>query len=438
MADIAPAIVLVGAFFFVAHLLSGVFERTRVPDVLFLMVIGICLGPIFGLVSPEIFGAVGPVFVTITLILILFEGGSSMRMDVLRKSLGGALSLGLFSFLATMAVTAGLVLLFTDLEIIPAFILGAIVGSTSESIVIPMIKQLRLQNNTQTMLSVESSINDVLSIVITVALVQAYAVGEFSVPVVTGKLFMSFAIALASGVVGAFLWSILKRKVKIFKNILFITPAFVFIIYGLVEMAGASGAMAALAFGITLGNVEKIEIPFAKRINSYERMPISDTEKMFYSEIVFILKTYFFIYIGISLKLLDTWAILFAMALVAVFLVLRIGVVKLSMRRELPGRDASFVAILIPRGIAAAALASLPLQQGIPGGELIQNVTYGVVLFSIVFTSILVACADKTKLVQYYSFLLKPLKRRPKPLPEVSLNTIPDEEKPYDPDDRII
>jgi len=373
------------------------------------MLIGICIGPIFALVSPEQFGAVGPVFVTITLILIMFEGGSSLRLDVLRSALGGSLALAVLTFFATMAVTAGLALLFTDLELIPAFILGAIVASTSESIVIPMIKQLRMSKDAQTVLSVESSINDVLSIVIAVALIQAYAVGEFNLGVVSGKLLLSFTIAVAAGIVGAFVWSILRRKFDILKNIIFITPAFLFVIYGLVEMAGASGAMAALAFGITLGNIEHISFPFSSRLNAYERMPISETDRVFFSEIVFILKTYFFIYIGISLKLLDTWAILFALALVAIYFIIRIPAVKLIVRRELPGRDASLMVMLIPRGIAAAALAALPLQQGIPGGEFIQNVAYGVVLFSIVITSILIACADKTKLVQYYAFILKPI-----------------------------
>jgi cell volume regulation protein A len=281
MAEIAPSIVLVGAFFFVAHLLNGVFERTRVPDVLFLMLIGVCIGPILGLISPSQFGVIGPVFVTITLILILFEGGTSLRLDVLRGTLGGALSLASLCFFATMAVTAGFALWFTDLGLIPAFILGAIVGSTSESIVIPMVKQLRMQKDSQTILSVESSINDVLSIVITIALIQAFTLGEFQMVTVGGKLLMSFGVALVAGVVGAFLWAILRRRFGLFKNILFITPAFVFILYGLIEMAGASGAMAALAFGITLGNIEKIEIPFFKRINNYERMAISETEKVF-------------------------------------------------------------------------------------------------------------------------------------------------------------
>jgi cell volume regulation protein A len=117
--------------------------------------------------------------------------------------------------------------------------------------------------------------------------------------------------------------------------------------------------------------------------------------------------------------LLDSWAIIFALVLVAVFFVIRIPVVKLSINHVLPGRDTSFLAVLLPRGIATAALASLPLQQGVTGGEFIQNVAYGVVLFSIVFTSILVVCVDKTKLAKYFSLVLAPVRRSSKTIPPI-------------------
>ena len=55
-----------------------------------------------------------------------------------------------------------------------------------------------------------------------------------------------------------------------------------------------------------------------------------------------------------------------------------------------------------------AVLASIPLQQGVAGGELIQNVTYGVVLLSIVMTSLLVLSLDKTKMADVYAWVFSP------------------------------
>jgi NhaP-type Na+/H+ or K+/H+ antiporter len=60
------------------------------------------------------------------------------------------------------------------------------------------------------------------------------------------------------------------------------------------------------------------------------------------------------------------------------------------------------MAVMAPKGLAAAVLVSLPLQQGVPGGDLIQSSAYAVVLFSIVLTSILVFMQDKTVLGKFY------------------------------------
>ncbi len=265
MQDIALVVAFVGILVFLAHLFTGIFSRTRIPDVLLLIAIGICVGPILGLTSPAQFGQVGPVFTIITLIIILFESGISLRLSTLRSALGGAITLAPLGFFLTMAVVAGFALWFTDLELIPAFILGAIVGSTSETVVIPLVRQLKIREETQTLLSVESSLNDVLSIVITIALIGAYTLGEFNIASISGDLIASFIVAIFFGVIGAFLWSILLNRFHAIKNAMFTTPAFVFVVFGIVEILGFSGAIAALAFGVTIGNIEAIRFPFFKK-----------------------------------------------------------------------------------------------------------------------------------------------------------------------------
>ncbi|MGB2828497.1 MAG: cation:proton antiporter, partial [Dehalococcoidales bacterium] len=223
MQDIAPVIVFVGVLVFLAHIFTAVFSRTKVPDVLLLIIIGICVGPVLGLVSTADFGAVGSVLTTVTLIIILFESGTALELMSLRSAVGGAMALATVSFFLSMGAVAGLALWLTDLELIPAFILGAIVGSISEAIVIPMVKQLRMRKDSQTMLSLESSVNDVLSIVITIALVQAYLIGEFQWAAVTGDLIAKFLVAVVFGVAGAFVWARLLNRIHAIKNAMFTT-----------------------------------------------------------------------------------------------------------------------------------------------------------------------------------------------------------------------
>jgi cell volume regulation protein A len=320
----------------------------------------------------------------------------------LRSAVGGAMALATVTFFISMGAVVGIALWLTDLELIPAFILGAIVGSISEAIVIPMIKQLRMRKDSQTMLSLESSVNDVLSIVITIALVEAYLLGEFQWAAVTGDLIAKFLVAVIFGVAGAFIWSRLLNRIHAIKNAMFTTAAFVFIIYGVVEILGFNGPIAALAFGITIGNMESIRFYIFRRPQATEVEGLNPSEKAFFSEVAFLLKTFFFVYLGISLELISGWLIQLALVLTAVIFLLRIPAVKVTVRKSIPARDASIVAIMVPKGLAAAVLAIIPLQAGVVGGELIKNVTYGVVLSSIVFTSIMLLLLEKTGLSALY------------------------------------
>jgi cell volume regulation protein A len=405
---VAQVIAFVGILVFLAHLFSSIFSRTRIPDVLMLIIIGICVGPVLGLVTPAEFGSIGPVFTTITLIIILFESGIALKLSMLRSALGGAMVLAPLSFFLTMFVVAGLAIWATDLEVLPAFILGAVVGSTSEAVVIPLVRQLKVKEETQTLLSVESTVNDVLSIVITVALVQAYTAGTFEFASVSGKLIASFLVALVFGIVGALIWSVLLNKIRIIKNAIFTTPAFVFIIYGAVEILGFSGPIAALAFGVTIGNIESIHIPIFRKSTMKEAVGLSDTEKIFFSEVAFLLKTFFFIYLGISLELITSWFIIVAVIFTVVAFALRIPAVKVSVRKALPQKDLSVIAVMVPKGLAAVVLASIPTQQGIVGGDIIKSITYGIIVFSIIFTSILVLLLEKTPLPNLYAGILTP------------------------------
>ena len=406
MQEVAPVIAIVGVIVFSAHLFTGIFSRTRIPDVLFLITIGICLGPILGLVTPIQFGKVGPVFTTITLIIILFECGTTLKLSTLRSALGGALELSMLTFIITIPTVAGLILWLTELELLPAFIFAAIVGSTAEAIVIPLIRQLKMREDSQTILSIESSVTTVLSIILAITLIEAYRVGEFQVIPATGNLLSSFLVAVVLGIVGACAWSIVINKIRSVKNTMFTTPAFVFVIFGVVEILGFNGAIAALAFGITMGNIEPIHSVLFEKHSGNKYASFTEMEKVFFSEVAFLLKTFFFVYLGISLEFISTRLMILALILVIIAFFLRIFTVKVSINKLIPLKDASIMAIMIPRGLTAVVLASIPLQQGIIGGELIRNLTYGVVLVSILATSILVFLLAKTKLSAFYGTVL--------------------------------
>lgn len=398
--DNALIIVFVGLIVFVSHLFTGIFERKRIPDVLLLMIIGLILGPVLRVVSPDDFGIAGPMFTTITLVIILFEGGLALRFDTLKKAFRGTSALTVTNFITTTTVIGVLGWLVFRLNPVAAFILGAILGGTSSAVVIPMVQLLRVHEDTKTTLVLESAISDVLCIVVALALLETFQVDEVRVGFVVWKIISSFIFAAAMGWLGALVWSMLLNRVRTIRNTIFTTPAFVFILYGIAEIFGFSGAISALAFGITLANIEIFNVSFLKKIVANKPISLNETERVFFGEIVFLLKTFFFIYIGLSIELNNIWAILFGLLISIIIYFIRIPVVSISIRRPLPTTDLTIMSVLVPKGLAAAVLASIPLQQGIEGGEFIRDITYAVILISIVFSSVLVPLVEKSGYVR--------------------------------------
>ena len=417
MQDVALIIAMVGIIIFLAHLFTGLFNRIMVPDVIFLIILGICLGPILGILPPSLFAEIGPIFATITLIIILLECGFSLKLSTLRTAMPGAMALAFVIFPLTMAITTGLALWLTDLELIPALILGAIIGSTSEAIVIPLVRQLKIQEESRVLLSVESTVTAVLSIIFALTLVDTYQLGQFQVLDVAGNLIASFLVAIGLGVAGAFIWSLFLNRIRHIKNTMFTTAACVFVVFGLVELLGFNGPIAALAFGITLGNLKPMTFPFFRKELRLESGGLTDMEKAFFGEIAFLLKTFFFIYLGISLEMISTELMILAAVFTVIIFILRLVAVRLTVGGTAPAKDSAFIGVMAPRGLTAVVLAAIVFQQEVIGGELIKNLTYGIVLFSVVLTSLLVLLTDRTKLSDGLSYLFS-VGIKPKPQPD--------------------
>jgi potassium/hydrogen antiporter len=340
------------------------------------------------------------------LIIILFESGIGLHISELLKTMRPALTLTVVNFLAATIIVGGVTWAFGAVDPKMAFMLGAIVGGTSSAVVIPLVSQLKLESESKSILILESALSDVLCIVFALAFLQAQKMGSLHVGPMIGQILSSFLLAAAIGIGAAYVWSILLNKLRSFRNSIFTTPAFVFIVFAVTELLGFSGAIASLAFGIGLGNAELLRLPILKRFTLSEPLAPNQTEKAFFSEIVFLFKTFFFIYIGLSIQFSSPSWLLFGIDLTLLMFFVRIPVVRLTMPRTVTVTDASYMAAIVPKGLAAAVLASLALQQGIVGGEFIQNVTYSVILFSIVCTSALVFLLDKTRLAGFYGRLI--------------------------------
>ena len=213
------------------------------------------------------------------------------------------------------------------------------------------------------------------------------------------------------GILGAIFWAFILDKVRLIKNSILTTPAFVFIIYGINEWMGYSGAIAALAFGICLANIERIYGSWLKRIIKKEPTQLNETEKSLFSEITLLLKTFFFIFVGISIQLNEFKPIIIGLGITVVIYIMRIFVVRFSILKKynIPNIDKIYMAVLNPKGLTAAVIATTAAEI-VPHGVAIKNIVFSVILFSIVITSILVPLVEKKESVNKFYLKLLGLK----------------------------
>jgi NhaP-type Na+/H+ or K+/H+ antiporter len=274
---------------------------------------------------------------------------------------------------------------------ISAFFLGAILGGTSSAVVIPMVRQLRMGEKGQTVLVLESALSDVLCLVVGLALLDSMQAWEVSFTPLFNKMWQSFLFAIIIGVFAGLFWLMMKQNLAKLKTSLFSTFAFAFLVYGIAELAGFNGGIATLVFGITLGNaVAFTGRNFLKRIYDENGLKLEQHEMLFYSEIVFILQTYFFVYIGVNIRFGQPLTYIIAIVIVVINILMRVATVKILPKKNLDARDRSIMSIMSPKGLVPAVLASIPLYMGISGGDIIQEVAYAVVFTSILVISLLV------------------------------------------------
>ncbi len=356
--------------------------------------------------SPADFGKAGSLFATIALVVILFEGGTTLGMNVLGKSLAstGKLALGCFALTALISSLIGIYAL--GLSILPASLLGFTLGSTSPAVVIHMVKALGISEKPATVLMLESALTDVLSIIGVFALLQVQTQGLVGAGHLIGSVLSAMVFATVIGVLGGIGWLLVLGKIRDFPNTISSTLAFVFIVYGATEGLGFSGAIASLALGITLTNLEKFKL---NRIPSIDRniVPLNEVDHIFYREAVFLLKTYFFVYLGISVHFGAVKIALAAAAIVLAGYAMRIVLIRfIFVNPEYSLRDTALTSMMAPKGLAAAVLAALPFHYGVAGGEVIREITYMVVLFSITFTALLVMIYPHRLTQRSYAFLM--------------------------------
>lgn len=381
---VLTAFVAIGAIIAIGFTATLIFERTRIPDLLILIFLGLLLGPIaltyFGVsfVPPGVLEVATPYFTALALMIILFDGGLHLRIGQVVRKLGiVGLHTGV-AFLLTIFAIALVTRIVLGYDWIVGLLLGAILGGTSGAVVIGIVRALRVSEETKIVLTLESVLTDVVCVVTVLALIELLRGGPGASPaIVFTKLGQAFLIALLFGLAVGLGWIVLLRRLERKPFSYMLTIAVLFVLYAITELSGGSGAMSAFVFGLALGNHEDFE----KRLKIRTRFVIDERIKQFHAELSFVIRTFFFVFLGVAftLQVSGGWRVstnlpflsffngTFALFMIGVSLIFAaiVGVRVLTARittalRPKPPAERRVLWSLMGRGLAAAVLAALP------------------------------------------------------------------------------
>lgn len=366
------------------------FKKTGISYYIFLIFIGICLGPIFNIIPRAPLMSVLGLFSTFTLIMVLFHSGMELKIkEVLRGSPRSLLQVLLYTSLSIAIIVAVTHLLF-KWDLIQSLVFGSIIGGETTAVaIIPITRTLNLGSKLTTFLTLESIINSVLLIIVFTAFLDIYKTGvtNWQTPLFT--LATNFSIGIGMGSALSFGWIFVLKQIKDYKYSYVFTIGLILGTYAITEELHGSGLIAVLIFGIALGSYKSILSVLRKW-----HFDISDLQQeitKFQGEISFLMKTFFFVFLGLVF-VIDPANIFFnllvGLGFLAILLFSRWVASRISTRSSELYKDKNLILLLCAQGLTPATLSIVALNEGLPLANTFVNFTVYVIILTNIITTI--------------------------------------------------
>lgn len=354
--------------------------RLRLPSILVLLLAGFIAGPVTGFLSPdELLGDLLSPIVSVSVGLILFEGGLSLKLPELSEIGSVVRRFITLGVLVTWVMATGAAYVLLQLDLSLSLLLGAILTVTGPTVILPLLRDIRATGRVQAILRWEGILIDPIGVMLAVLVFEVIVVSDLqqaTAQVITGLLLTLGIGTVLGGGLALVLTAFLRRYwiPDYLQNAVVVMVVVAgFVVSDLIQPE--SGLLTVTVMGIVMAN-QKVT-PVRHIIEFKENLGV-------------MLISNLFILLAARLEL-DALAHigLGTIAFVAfLMLVIRPVVVLLStIGSDLSWQEKAFIAWLAPRGIVAAASASIFALElshiGHPQAELLTPITFTVIVFTV-------------------------------------------------------
>jgi cell volume regulation protein A len=391
---------LVGMIILVGLAGEWVFKKTGVPNAIILIILGVVLGPVFGVVDRESVTATAPFFGTLALLIILFDGGLNLKIiKVIREAPFALLYTTVVFCVTVVAVAAAYHAIFGG-DWVVGLLLGVILGGTTGAVVIPVVTQMKsISDETRILLSLESAFTDVFvvvaALIFTNFLTQPAGIETAVFSVILHAFLDAFLLAVVTGIIWARFMGMLQGQPLSYM----LTLAAMFLLFYTAESVGANGAITILFFGLVVGNMEEVVArshQHVRRIIGWNLDVANFAVDVFLrrlnEELSFLVRTFFYVLLGLIFDVrsltpqVAAGGLLIFLAILGCRWALTGGFAFL--KSSWSATDRSTIIAMLPRGLSAAVMAFVPAAQGVPGTESFPLYALLIIGFSILYMTV--------------------------------------------------
>jgi len=358
------------------------FKKTGIPDVAFLMILGVIIGPVLGLIQPEAVIRVVPYFAALALIIIMFDGGLNLDIKHVVKTVHFSITLAIIGFILSVAIitlAAHFALGWLWLE---SILLGSIVGGSSSAIVFGLVRNVKISDDAKSMLSFESAVTDILATIIAFILFEAVLSGHFDLATLEETIGRAIVVGLILGFGVGIPWMYISTKLGNAQHAYMLTLGVLFVLFFLANSFGESGALTALVFGLMIGNKSHLS-----KILKF-KLPKIEMDDPTHNQLTFLVRSFFFVFVGLMASFGKIEYMIFGILATIAIYYGRAFVGKITLTKRFSKLDKAVTNSMIPRGLAAAVLATYPITMGLPNGEAYSQMVFFIILSSVIITTI--------------------------------------------------
>ena len=373
-----------------------IYQKTRIPDLIWLLGFGVLIGPVLGYFEKSLFIQIAPFLVVLSITLINFGSGLEMDVTSLRSVLPKATILTFATFTA-LTLSLGWIsyLLLSDISLAEGLLLGTILSGISTVAIVSIMEGLsKVIPNLESanlILSLESTLIDPIRIIIAITIIRVL-IQPLQTPIDNMKdIFAILSLATFIGLLIGFLWTIILHRLRFRAYHYMVTIAVLFLVYLIGEtiVGEGGGTISAFVFGLVIANHQS----FTKKLGYSLRFD-KNRIREFNREISFIMKSYYFVYIGLIVSFSPQF-IYAGLLLTAFLIVIRYVIASIvGYILDFSSEELAITRLSYPLGTSAIVFSQLPLvydpnQVIIRNPDIYPNIVFPVILGTIIFSSLI-------------------------------------------------